>query len=201
MFSIRWSPDYAVGITEVDAQHQTLIDMINDLSHGVGTEQEETTTRALLQRLADYTHVHFSLEEQMMEGAQVDPEFRARHCGEHAYFIGVLKDFTRDFDSGRGRISASLVEYLVHWLLHHIVVVDREMAQHLHASGPHTDPAAQQNTGTATELHTSERQLLAEMQHSITDLRGQLEECVAELVATRARLAEAERRLAADETR
>lgn len=197
MFSIRWSPDYAVGIAEVDAQHQTLIDMINDLSHGVGTAQEETTTRALLKRLADYTHVHFSLEEQMMEGAQVAPEFRTRHCGEHAYFIGVLKDFTRDFDSGRGRISASLVEYLVHWLLHHIVVVDREMAQHLqHTSASHIDPATQQNTGMVTELHTSERQLLAEMQHSITDLRGQLEECVAELVATRAKLAEAERLLA-----
>jgi hemerythrin len=198
MFSVRWSADYALGIPEVDTQHQALVDMINALSAGIGTAQEETTTRAMLAQLADYTRNHFALEERLMAAQPIDPEFKARHCGEHAYFIGVLKDFTHDFDSGRGRISAPLVEYLVHWLLHHIVVVDREMAQRLHAADPHIDTATamHQATDTTAELHDSERHLLAEMQHSITDLRGQLEECAAELAATRAKLAEVERRLA-----
>lgn len=198
MFSVRWSPDYAVGIAEVDAQHHALIDMINALSSGIGTEQEDTNTRMMLDRLADYTRFHFSTEEQLMEKQPLDPDFKARHRGEHAYFIGVLRDFTRDFENGRSKISAPLVEYLVHWLLHHIVVTDREMGKLLNSPDPYVnvDMATHQTHDTTAELNASERHLLAEMQRCISDLRSQLEECANELAATRAKLQDAELRLA-----
>ena len=192
MQKINWSANYAVGIAEVDTQHHALIDMINALSCGIGTNQETATTRNLLDRLADYTRFHFSLEERMMGSANIEAEFVTRHCGEHAYFIGVLKDFTADFARGKGKISAALLEYLLHWLLHHIVVTDREMAKHLHSEDSHIDGnmAARLAQKTTDELNASELHLLTDLQHENAELESKLKACQKELAEALRQLGE-----------
>ena len=192
MQNITWSANYAVGIAEVDAQHHALIDMINALSSGIGTDQESATTRNLLDRLADYTRFHFSLEERMMDSAKLNAEFVTRHRGEHAYFIGVLKDFSADFSRGKGKISAALLEYLLHWLLHHIVVTDREMAKHLHSEDPRIDAktATSMIQETSAELNASELHLLSDLQHANAELETRLKACQEELAEALRQLAE-----------
>lgn len=199
MQAIQWSSEYAVGIAEVDTQHHALINMINALSARIGTAQEDDTTRDLLHQLADYTRFHFGLEERLMTASTVSAEFVARHRGEHAYFIGVLKDFSADFMRGKGKISSSLLEYLMHWLLHHIMVVDHEMARHLNASDPHIDEklAASLADTTTLEFTDAERQLLNELQHSNAELKRQLQETTAALDTARTELAALRGQLAA----
>lgn len=51
----------------------------------------------------------------------------------------MLKDLTSDFENGRRNVTATLIEYLVHWLLHHIVVVDKAMAHQLDSADPELD--------------------------------------------------------------
>ena len=192
MQQINWNANYAVGIAEVDAQHHALIDMINALSSSIGTNEESATTRNLLDRLADYTRLHFSLEERLMSTANIPAEFVTRHRGEHAYFIGVLKDFSADFARGKGRISAPLLEYLLHWLLHHIVVTDREMAKHLHTLSPSFDAkaAAHMAQSTTADLNASEQHLLSDLQHKNADLETRLKACQQELTEALRQLAE-----------
>lgn len=198
MQPIQWSSEYSVGIAEVDAQHHALIDMINALSTGINTDQEPGVTRDLLFRLSDYTRFHFALEERLMDASKVDPDFILRHRNEHTYFCGVLKDFTADFTRGKGRISHALLEYLLHWLLHHIMVVDHEMARHLQADNAQVDArqAADLANLTTVELTDSERHLLAEMQRTTADLERQLRETQQALEETRAELAAAKRMIA-----
>ena len=133
MQPIQWSDDFATGIKEIDAQHRQLVDMITSLETAKESDKFETTAQVLVQ-LNDYVHDHFSIEDQLMENGQFDPAFVSQHRGEHAHFRGAPKDFTVDFESRRSHLTAALIKYLGHWLLHHIMVSDQVMARQFHAA-------------------------------------------------------------------
>ncbi len=176
MHPIQWSDEFAIGISEIDDQHRQLVEMMTALETDKGIDSPEATA-TLLARLNDYVRDHFSLEERLMQNRGFDREFVKRHRGEHAYFQGALKDFTADFNSGRRSVSASLIEYLVHWLLHHIVVIDRDMARQFQAAGPALATEFGRLARDYTDdLVESERQLISELQRANAELQRQLDE-------------------------
>lgn len=171
---ILWSQEFAIGISEIDEQHRHLVELINSLTNNPARE-DPATTESVLTELNDYVRDHFTLEERLMDGAGFDAEFVARHCAEHAYFVGALRDFTADFRSGRSGVTVSLIEYLVHWLLHHIVVVDREMSDQYRAGGTETAARFQSLAqGFSDDLEESERHLIADLQHENNELAKQV---------------------------
>ena len=121
----------------------------------------------------------------------------SRHCGEHAYFRSVLRDLTADFENGRTSITVPLIEYLVHWLLHHIAVVDRAMARLLTTSEP---PIAERvavalKPHMNDELSDSERHLLSELRRANDELEKQVSERTETLALRTNELELANRRL------
>jgi hemerythrin len=175
---IEWTSDFAVGIGEIDEQHKALVDMINALDASTHGEHSQDTLRRLLCELSNYVRDHFGFEERLMAGGGFAPEFVKRHLGEHAYFRSVLRDLTADFEQGRARISVPLIEYLVHWFLHHIVVVDRAMVHQLNAAGTELDErvAAALTQDVVDDLTESERHLLKELRRTNEQLERQVEE-------------------------
>lgn len=193
MHIIEWSDDFALGIDEIDEQHKALVGMINALDASTHSEYSADNMRRLLAELNDYVREHFGFEERLMAGGGCSPEFVTRHCGEHAYFRSVLRDLTADFENGRTGITVSLIEYLVHWLLHHIAVVDRAMAHQLEAAEPELAArvAAALTRDVTDDLSESERHLLAELRRANEKLEQEVHE------RTRA-LSEKNRKLEAD---
>lgn len=179
MHIIEWTDDFALGIDDIDTQHRELVGMINALDASSHGDYRLETTRRLLAQLADYVRDHFALEERLMAGGGCTTELVARHCGEHAYFRSVLKDLASDFESGRRSITVPLIEYLVHWLLHHIVVVDRMMAHQLNATGP--EFAERIAAVMLQDVTDSERHLLAELRRANEALEQQVQERTAAL--------------------
>lgn len=176
MHIIEWTNDFALGIDEIDEQHRALVAMINALDVNAHGDYRPETTRRLLAELNDYVRDHFAVEERLMAGGGCTPELVARHCGEHVYYRSVLKDIANDFEHGRRNVTVTLIEYLVHWLLHHIVVVDRAMAQQLTATEPELAQrvAAAMMQNVTDELTDSERQLLAELRRANDELEQQV---------------------------
>ncbi len=183
MHIIKWSNDFALGIDEIDAQHMALVGMINALDATTHEEYSPENMRKLLDELNAYVKDHFGFEERLMAGGGCSQDLVTRHCGEHAYFRSVLRDLTADFENGRTSITVTLIEYLVHWLLHHIVVVDRAMAQQLNASEPELKArvAAALMQEMTDDLTESERHLLAELRRANEELESQVEERTREL--------------------
>jgi hemerythrin len=187
---IKWSSDFALGIDEIDEQHKALVGMINALDASTHGEYKPENMRRLLDELNAYVKDHFGFEERLMAGGGCSQELVTRHCGEHAYFRSVLRDLSADFENGRTSITVTLIEYLVHWLLHHIVVVDRAMAQQLNASEPELKArvAAALMQDVTDDLTESERHLLAELRRANDELESQVEERTRELREVNRRL-------------
>ena len=190
MHIIKWSSDFVLGIDAIDEQHKALVGMINALDASTHEEYSAESMRRLLDELNAYVKEHFGFEERLMAGGGCSQELVTRHCGEHAYFRSVLRDLTADFENGRTSITVTLIEYLVHWLLHHIVVVDRAMAQQLNASDPELKArvAAALMQEMTDDLTESERHLLAELRRANDELEKQVEDRTRELRDTNRRL-------------
>lgn len=190
MHIIKWSNDFALGIGEIDEQHKALVGMINALDASTHEEYSAENMRRMLDELNAYVKDHFGFEERLMAGGGCSPDLVTRHCGEHAYFRSVLRDLTADFESGRTSITVPLIEYLVHWLLHHIVVVDRAMAHQLNAAEPELAArvAAALLQDVTDDLTDSERHLLSELRRANDELEKQVAERTRELRNDRLRL-------------
>ncbi|MBN8474331.1 bacteriohemerythrin [Sulfuritalea sp.] len=165
---IEWSSDFALGIAEIDDQHRALVGMINALDASTHADYSAEGMRKMLDELNAYVRDHFAFEERLMAGGGCTQELVTRHTAEHAYFRSVLRDLTADFERGYAGITVTLIEYLVHWLLHHIVVVDRAMSQQLNAADPELAArvAAALATTMVDDLTDSERHLLNELRRA-----------------------------------
>ena len=89
MTLLTWNHACTVGVRAMDDQHGILMDTMNELRlalvHGSGREP----VSALLDRLIEFTRMHFSSEEQLMEQSSFPslPEHRA----EHLRLLGLLR--------------------------------------------------------------------------------------------------------------
>ena len=62
----HWSDDFSINIQEIDEQHKVLVDLLNQLHVAIREHHGKTTSREILNRLAEYTRTHFLLEESLM---------------------------------------------------------------------------------------------------------------------------------------
>jgi hemerythrin len=139
---VEWSTPLSVGIDEIDAQHRALIDLINALHEAVEEGRTREQQLDALGRLAEYTKIHFAVEESLMRILGY-PDYE-RHKGQHEGLIRSMVDLQRRLTSGEAPIDASLMAHLKHWLLDHIVQSDQDysrcfleagaLAQHQRAS-------------------------------------------------------------------
>jgi len=89
MESFIWSPAYETGLTEVDAQHQQLVTLINQYGDHVANSPDirvEEIER-LFADLAEYADYHFVEEETLMRDSGLDQGYVDAHHDQHAHFL------------------------------------------------------------------------------------------------------------------
>ncbi len=127
---IVWSPVFELGLEPIDTHHRNLVELINDFHIAVESHLDDEVLVRIFHRLREYGDYHFRVEEAMMIHADF-PGAEAHLAAHRSYRenIATLEmNVIRDH-----RVSQQVLAYLKHWWEQHILVIDREMANHTRA--------------------------------------------------------------------
>jgi hemerythrin len=131
MSMFAWKNDYSIGHREIDAQHQRLFELANDLHSAMTLGKGKAAMSATLGNLIEYTKIHFASEERLMQ-ANHYPEY-AEHKAAHDALTAQVAELQNDFEAGRGGLTVGLLQFLKDWLQHHIGGTDRKIADFLNS--------------------------------------------------------------------
>jgi hemerythrin len=123
MAFITWKDEYSVGNSEMDAQHQKLVAMINRMYEAMMSGKGKSEANGIVKEMIDYSKFHFEAEEKLMK--QYHYIGFNDHIKEHKAFIAKAFDYEEQIKSGVFTISIELTNFLRDWLTNHILVNDK----------------------------------------------------------------------------
>jgi hemerythrin len=124
---IKWTPDLAVGIDEIDAQHQELFRRAERFIGGL-SEPTRQDVGILLSYLRLYCVTHFGAEESWMR--QVGYVGYDEHKAQHDAFIEHILELSREHErrGSPGLEPMKVSGWLQRWLEDHVQGIDRKFA-------------------------------------------------------------------------
>ncbi len=129
MEKLFWDKKYETGIDVIDFQHRILLERTNDLIDLVNKNEAQDNMFPILIFLEDYTLYHFDTEEQFFDS--FDYINKEKHLQEHREFIKKIIEFKEQYAKGTVKIDKDLLDYLLNWLISHILGTDMSFAKDL----------------------------------------------------------------------
>ncbi len=134
---LEWSDELSVGIAEIDAQHQILVDLLNEIHEAIREGTTVEVTKGIIDRLDQYTRIHFAVEECLMRILDY-PDYE-RHKQEHDKLLTQLTELHIKLEKGKGAIGFELAFFLKGWITQHILEGDQRYAAHFLSRGIRSD--------------------------------------------------------------
>jgi hemerythrin len=130
----KWDDSYKTGFELVDAQHQELFSVVNDLYDAILAGRDRELVGPTLEKLSRYTVEHFRAEEALM----VETNYPAldKHRTQHWKLTKDVQDLRRKYESGEAVLSITLASFLANWLRRHIKEEDMLLIRYVQ-SRPH----------------------------------------------------------------
>lgn len=126
---LTWSESYKLGHPVIDAQHRSLVDLINKLHSALRTGRTSAVLGSVIEELVDYTKTHFAHEEHIF--GDTDYPGKTGHLEQHQVFIDQINDFAHKFKTGQSMLSTDTLTFLKDWLTKHIQGTDRGYVKYL----------------------------------------------------------------------
>lgn len=133
MALMTWGPMLQIGYGDIDAQHQRLVELVNQLDDAMRSGKGRDVVGHVLTELINYTVSHFAFEERLMD--QYGLPSTAAHKAEHKKLVADVGAFKAKFDTGAASVTTELMSFLRNWLSNHILKTDKALAKELIAKG------------------------------------------------------------------
>ena len=130
---VEWSDVLSVGIEEIDAQHQVLVGLVNEMHEAIRLHHASEVVHGILNKLAEYTRIHFAVEESLMRILDY-PDYEG-HKAQHEELIRSVIDLQEKVTSGKASVGFELMHFLKVWLTKHIIESDKEYGSYFLESG------------------------------------------------------------------
>lgn len=127
MAIFEWTPQYSVGVRQLDKQHQKLFFLINNLHDSMTKGEGKKAVERVLENLLDYTVTHFRDEEALM--AKHGYQWLEDHKAQHSEFVSKVEGFQADFKAGNTFLSVQILGFLQDWLTKHIKGTDMQYGE------------------------------------------------------------------------
>ncbi|MEW6168637.1 MAG: bacteriohemerythrin [Pseudomonadota bacterium] len=124
MSFVTWNSDLAVGHTQMDGQHQALIDIVNRYHDALAAKAPQRKLVAIFEEVADYARYHFRDEEALMERSGYPG--LARHRIIHGQLLDRVTELLLRLRAGEPGIDEQIQFFLKNWLTAHIKGIDRQ---------------------------------------------------------------------------
>ena len=135
MTLLTWNHACSVGVRAMDDQHGILMDTVNELRlalvHGCGREQVCES----MDRLIEFTRMHFWSEEQLME--QTGFPGLAEHRAQHHSILAQMLQSAHRVQYGEGVELRPLLCSLRDGYIEHIEGLDQQYGPWLNERGVH----------------------------------------------------------------
>ncbi|AVX21045.1 MULTISPECIES: bacteriohemerythrin [Carboxydocella] len=129
--AVNWTPALAVGVAEIDRQHQELFRRIDNLLTAMSQGKGKEEVGNILKFLEDYVVVHFTAEEKLMQSHNY-PAFN-EHLAQHQAFIQDFAKLKEQFnrEGPSTMVVLAVQRRVVDWLREHISQRDKAIGEFL----------------------------------------------------------------------
>ena len=177
---IRWSEALAVGASALDADHQHLFALTNEVLAAMLEGRGPSMVKAAITELEEYTRQHFSREEALLVETGY-PEAEA-HRAMHGHLLAQLQEIRGLVDA---RQAERVARFLQAWILDHILVADMDYARFLRKRARTEAPAEVAQKVLVVE---SSRFFAAMLQEEIQAATGMTVDCCGTFAEARSAL-------------
>lgn len=130
---IPWTQEISVGIEEIDEQHKILVGLLNEINEAVQQKRSNTIAAEILNKLIEYTRIHFAVEESIMRILNY-PEY-VLHKEQHKALMKGVINLAEKLEAGKITVGFELQNFLKSWLIKHILTVDKKYTEHFLKAG------------------------------------------------------------------
>ncbi len=135
MLSFSWKSTYSVGVKELDRQHRTIMDRLDELHEGMLSGKVNEAAAPLIGDLVSLAGEHFATEERLMEST--DFPGLADHRAAHQRLSRRVGEFISRHDAGDRAAYCQFMYYVRDWITKHMEKEDQEYAPWLAGHGIH----------------------------------------------------------------
>ena len=124
-----WNENFETGIQEVDAQHKTLVILLNKLANSL-TQEKIAEVEDTFSQLAKYADYHFKSEEKIWE-KYFDKRnllFKSRKHSHDSFLPTVIELQEKNKDKPFYDTAEEILLFLIRWLAFHIIDEDKRLA-------------------------------------------------------------------------
>jgi hemerythrin len=127
---IEWKDEYAIGIKEIDEQHEKLFEiagrMFALLRNDLLMDKYDSIIE-IIDELKDYTRYHFEAEEAYMEKIGYR-KFLSQKV-THKDFLDKMDEIDlQRIDNGQNQYLMDILNFVLDWLVEHILKEDKLIA-------------------------------------------------------------------------
>ncbi len=122
-----------LGIQAIDAEHVTIVRLVNELHTGMLDSLGRQALQDVLDKLISEAQAHFATEEALM--LEHDYSDYAQHKSQHDRLIAHVSDLERRFREGQLLLSFAIMLDLKSWAMIHIDRSDKPLGEFLRAQG------------------------------------------------------------------
>jgi len=115
---LQWDDSLSIGINTIDAQHQFLICVANEVHKKVRSGEGADVVIPAINKMMDYSDIHFTNEEKIMQ-AHAFPDLE-EHKKAHDFFIKKLEYFQDSLKEYPLVVGNEIAFFLRDWLVSHI---------------------------------------------------------------------------------